>query len=51
MFGVNAAAKAAVSASARNTVARIMAFPFNLKGHLLSQNRILMDTGNRLSSR
>src|SRR4029077_9713005 len=41
--GVNAAAKAAVSTSARNTVARIIAFPFNLKGHLLSQNRTLID--------
>jgi hypothetical protein len=25
-------------------VARIIAFPFNLKGHLLSQNRALMET-------
>src|SRR6266446_5087 len=40
--GVNAAAKAAVSTSARSTVARIIAFPFNLKGHLLSQNRTLI---------
>ena len=31
--GVNAAAKAAVSTSARSTVARIIDFPFNLKGH------------------
>ena len=45
--GVNAAAKAAVSTSARSTVARIIAVPFNLKGHLLSQNRTLleMETG------
>jgi hypothetical protein len=33
--GVDAAAKAAVSTSARSTVARIIAFPFNLKGILI----------------
>src|SRR5215217_3490152 len=40
--GVNAAANAAVSTSARSTVARIIAVPFDLKGHLLSQNRTLI---------
>src|SRR3569833_451311 len=42
--GVTAAAKTAVNTSARSTVARIIAFPFNLKEHLLSQNRTAMET-------
>jgi hypothetical protein len=41
--GVSAAAKAAASTSAWSTVARIIACPFNPKGHLLSQNRALME--------
>jgi hypothetical protein len=47
VIGVNAAAKAAVSASARSTEARIIAFPFNLKGHPFSQPHFDRD-GNRL---
>jgi hypothetical protein len=45
--GVNAAAKAAVSTSARSTVARIIACPFNLKGHPYRKTHFDRD-GNRL---
>jgi hypothetical protein len=45
--GVNAAAKAAVSTSARSTVARIIAVPFNFKGHPYLKTHFDRD-GNRL---